>query len=143
MILLVKVVPYLNFQHSLETLAFYEKLGATDIQIVKASEPSFADSPMAGEANPDFVMNAQFNMLGERIYCSDTWGNMPIDMSGQNISIVFDLNNEDEVNAVKELEAKAKELGCTITLPLGKTEWTELFGMFDDPFGVTWVLNGE
>lgn len=59
-------------------------------------------------------------MLGERIYCSDTWGNMPIDMSGQNISIVFDLNNEDEVNAVKELEAKAKELGCTITLPLEK-----------------------
>ena len=100
MVLLVKVVPYLNFQHSLEALAFYEKLGATDIQIVKASDPSFADSPMAGEANPDFVMNAQFNMLGERIDCSDTWGNMPIDMSGQNISIVFDLNNEDEVNAV-------------------------------------------
>ncbi|RIM07845.1 VOC family protein, partial [Staphylococcus cohnii] len=29
------------------------------------------------------------------------------------------------------------------TMPLDKTEWSELYGMFNDPFGVTWMINAE
>ena len=31
--------------------------------------------------------------------------------------------------------------GGTVTMPLGKTFWSPAFGMVDDRFGVTWMVN--
>ena len=136
-------VPYLNFQYSLEALAFYEKLGATIATVTKMSDPMFADMPDEERANSEFVMNASFTIFDQLIYCSDSWGNQPVDHAGSNLCFTFDQNNDEDIAQIELLFAKAEELGCEITMPLEAVEWSERFGMFRDPFGVTWLLSGE
>ncbi|WP_153831916.1 VOC family protein [Fundicoccus ignavus] len=140
---MIRSVPYLNFQYSLEALAFYEKLGATIATVTKMSDPIFADMPEEERLNSEFVMNASFTMFDRLIYCSDSWGNQPVDHAGSNLCFTFDQNNDDDIAQIELLFAKAEELGCEITMPLEAVEWSERFGMFRDPFGVTWLLSGE
>lgn len=140
---MIRSVPYLNFQYSLEALAFYEKLGATITTVTKMSDPMFADMPDEERLNSEFVMNASFTMFDRLIYCSDSWGNQPVDHAGSNLCFTFDQNNDDDIAQIELLFAKAEELGCEITMPLEAVEWSERFGMFRDPFGVTWLLSGE
>lgn len=140
---MIRSVPYLNFQYSLEALAFYEKLGATIATVTKMSDPIFADMPEEERLNSEFVMNASFTMVDRLIYCSDSWGNQPVDHAGSNLCFTFDQNNDDDIAQIELLFAKAEELGCEITMPLEAVEWSERFGMFRDPFGVTWLLSGE
>lgn len=140
---MITTVPYLNFPNSLEALAFYDKLGATIIDIIKMSDPMFADMPKDKMRNPDFVMNASFTFFGQKIFCSDTWDNRDIDQSGSNLCFTFDQNNRDEVQQIKDLFARAEANGCTIDMPLEEAEWTDLFGSFTDPFGISWLLSGE
>lgn len=140
---MIQAVPYLNFQDSLEALAFYENLGATITSVTKMSDDMFAEMPAEEKRNPDFVMNAEFRLFGQRIYCSDSWGNQPVDHGGSNLCFTFDQSDTAEVSQIEALFAKAEELGCKISMPLGKSEWTDLFGMFTDPFGISWLLSGE
>lgn len=140
---MINSVPYLNFQNSQDALAFYETLGATNINVITMSDPMFADLPESDKSNPDFVMNASFTIFDQKIYCSDTWGNQPVDHSGSSICFTFDQKDPEDVAKIQELFATAEAKGCQISMPLGQAEWTELFGMFTDPFGVSWLLSGE
>lgn len=140
---MIQAVPYLNFQDSLEALAFYEKLGATNILVTKMSDDMFSEMPAEEKRNPDFVMNAEFRLFGQRVFCSDSWGNQPVDHAGSNLCFTFDQADPTDVSKIESLFAKAEALGCQISMPLGKSEWTDLFGMFTDPFGISWLLSGE
>lgn len=141
----MKVVPYLNFAHSKPVLAFYEKLGAENIEIVVASDEMFSDMPESERPeNPtEFVMNAEFVILDNLVYLSDTWGNQEVDHYGSNLCFTFNQNDDNEVKRVKDFFQNALDQGCETEMPLGPVEWSELFGMFKDPFGVTWMLSGE
>lgn len=140
----MKAVQYFNFQNSLAALNFYEKhLGATNIQRVSGDNEMFNDMPEEFQVPPDFTMNASFEILGERFYCSDTWKNKKIDNSGAIVTFTFDHSNEADKAAAQAFFDKAVEAGCEVTMPLGATEWSEFYGMFNDPFGVTWMINAE
>ena len=141
----MKAIPYFNFANTLEVLEFYQKLGATDIQMVLGSDEMFMEMPESQRPkNPEkFVMNAEFKMFGNKIFVSDTWDQHKADHTDSNISFVFDLNDSKEVQAVKDFFTKATELGCTIEMPLEEAEWTEMFGMIKDPFGLSWMFSGE
>lgn len=141
----MKAIPYFNFPNTKEVLAFYEKIGAKNIRILLASDEMFADmSPEMAPKDPDeFVMNAEFELFGNTIYASDSWDRRDVDHSGSNISFVFTLSNDNEVQAVKDFFDKAIENGFTVEMPLEASEWTELFGMLKDPFGLSWMFSGE
>lgn len=140
----MKAVQYFNFQNSLAALNFYEEhFGATDIQRVGGDHEMFANMPEEYQVDADFTMNASFNILGETFYCSDTWKNKKIDNSGAIVTFTFDGSNEAEKEKAKAFFDKAVEAGCEVTMPLGKTEWSDFYGMFNDPFGVTWMVNAE
>lgn len=57
------------------------------------------------------------------------------------------IGNNFSISINAESEAKAKQLfnglsqGGTITMPLDKTFWGALFGMFTDKFGIQWMVN--
>ncbi|MEY8371182.1 VOC family protein [Aerococcaceae bacterium 50-4] len=142
---MVQVVPYLNFAHSKEVLSFYEKLGAKVTGMVLANDAMFADMPEDERPkNPnEFVMNASIEVLGNQIFLSDTWGNKEVDHGGSNLSFVFDQHDENEVAQVKSFFKNAIDLGCEETMPLSPSEWSELFGMFKDPYGISWMFSGE
>lgn len=142
--LIMKAVQYFNFQNSLAALNFYEEhFGATDIQRVGGDHEMFANMPEEYQVDADFTMNASFNILGETFYCSDTWKNKKIDNSGAIVTFTFDGSNEAEKEKAKAFFDKAVAAGCEVTMPLGKTEWSDFYGMFNDPFGVTWMVNAE
>jgi PhnB protein len=141
----MKVIPYLNFAHSIEVLDFYEKLGAEDINIVYGSDDMFAGVPedQIPENASEFIMNASFKVFDNLIYLSDNFGNREVDYSGSNICFTFDQNDDAEVTKAKDFFQNALDNGCQVTLPLSETEWSSIFGMFVDPFGLTWMFNGE
>lgn len=141
-----KAIVYLNTNRANEMLDFYqEHFGAKIISKTMGDDPMFAgsgeDMQMPAEMAKDFVMNAEFEILGQSFMASDTWGKEEIDNTGANVCFTFDGSNEEEVSQAKDFYQKAIEAGCEITMPLGETEWTKLFAMFDDPFGVSWMLS--
>lgn len=140
----MKAIQYFNFQNSLAALNFYEKnLGATNINRVGGDHEMFRDLPEEYQVDADFTMNAAFEIMGETFYCSDTMKNKKIDNSGAIVAFNFDYNNEQEREKAIAFFNKAVEGGCVATMALGETEWSPLYGLFNDPFGVTWMVNAE
>lgn len=103
----------------------------------------FTDMPEEFQVDKNFTMNASFKVLGETFYCSDTWKNKKIDNSGAIVTFTFDHSNEADKQQAIDFFNNAIAAGCEEAMPLGKTEWSELYGMFNDPFGVTWMINDE
>lgn len=141
-----KAIVYLNTNRANEMLDFYqEHFDAKILSKVMGDDAMFADSAedmqMPAGMAKDFVMNAEFEILGQSLMVSDTWGKREIDNTGANVCFTFDGNHPEEVARAKEFYHKAEAAGCEITMPLGETEWTSLFAMFDDPFGISWMLS--
>lgn len=140
----MKTIQYFNFQNSLAALNFYEQhLGATNINRVGGDHEMFRDLPEEYQVDADFTMNAAFEILGQTFYCSDTMKNKKIDNSGAIVAFNFDYNNVEEREKAIAFFNKAVEGGCIATMPLGETEWSPLYGLFNDPFGVTWMINAK
>ena len=72
---------------------------------------------------------------------SDSWGQHEVNNEGISVCFTFDGNNEEDVKKVKDFYHKVIEVGCKEVMPLGQTEWSKLYGYFNDPFGVTWMIN--
>lgn len=145
---MIKAVQYFNYSNALEALEFYEKnFDAVINTKIMASDPKFAagldEMGMSAEDAETFVMNAEFEVLGQRFMASSTWQHKDIDNSGAIITFVFDSNNEEELNAVTNLYNKAVEAGCRVDMKLGPTEWTRYFASFKDPYGINWMISGE
>lgn len=140
----MKTIQYFNFKNSLAALNFYEQhLGAVNIHRVGGDDEMFKDMPEEYQVDGDFTMHATFEILGQTFYCSDTWKNKKIDNSGAIVTFTFDYNNEDERQQAVTFFENAINGGCVATMELGQTEWSPLYGMFNDPFGVTWMISAE
>lgn len=143
-----KAVTYLNTNRASEMLAFYEdKFGAKIISKIMGDNEMFAgsseDMQMPAEMAKDFVMNAEFEILGQTFMVSDSWGKREINNEGANVCFTFDCNNESEVAQAQSFYQSAVDAGCEIVMPMGATEWTKMYAMFNDPFGVTWMVSAN
>lgn len=143
---MIQAVAYLNSNRANEMLDFYEKdFGAVIKSKIMADDEMFAgsgeDMKMPQNMARDFVMNAEFEILGQKFMVSDSWGKQEVNNQGANICFQFDGNNLEEVGKLESFYHRALEAGCKVQMPLGPTEWTRLFAMFDDPFGITWMLS--
>lgn len=56
---------------------------------------------------------------------------------GNNFSISLNADNEDEAKRL----FSALSAGGKVSMPLEKTFWGALFGMFVDKFGIQWMVN--
>lgn len=139
---------YFNFSNALEALEFYEKnFGARVIGKSMADDDMFRDSleemGMSEEEARTFVMNAEFEILGQHFMASSTWGQKEIDNEGASLCFIFDGEDAEAVNQAKDFYNGAVKAGCQVDMELGPTEWTELFGSIRDPYGITWMLSAE
>ncbi|MFE9042616.1 VOC family protein [Streptomyces sp. NPDC012421] len=93
-----------------------------------------------GEAPPGFEDKIMHGMLetpaGFTLMASDTPPGMDY-TPGNNISV--SVSGEDE-NELRGYWTKLSERG-TVTVPLEKQMWGDIFGMCVDEFGVTWMVN--
>jgi PhnB protein len=133
----MKLNPYLNFDgNAEEAVNFYkEALGAEVPMLTR-----FGESPMpSGDDEKNRIMHARIVFGDNIIMISDTMKGRSDFSTKGNIQLSIGLDDEAKTHEIfNKLSA-----GGTVTMPLAKQFWGAIFGMFQDKFGVNWMLNCE
>jgi len=132
----MQVQPYLTFGGRCEeAFAFYgEKLGATVTFMIRQKEAP-AGGPPVPPGWEEKIMHANLQIGESQIMASDGMPGQPAVFSGFSLSL--------DPRTVEEAQRLFDGLsdGGKVLMPLQKTFWTEGFGMVQDRFGVSWMLN--
>jgi PhnB protein len=129
------IIPYLNFDNNCEeAMTFYQKCLGGHLFIQKVKETPMKDQMPPG--NDDSVIHSYLELeKGVEIAGSDMMG-QPFNRG--NASGVT-LNTDDETLA-KEWFTNLSE-GGQVTMDLQSTFWAKQFGMLNDKYGVSWMIN--
>ena len=126
--------PYLSFRDTArEAMDFYQSVFGGELTRSTFGEFHASDDP----AEQDKIMHSQLiTDNGLALMASDTPNNMDY-TEGTNYSV--SLSGEDEA----ELRGYWEKLseGGTVTMPLNQAPWGDAFGMCQDKFGVSWLVN--
>lgn len=128
------IQPYLFFNGRCEeALEFYR--GATGAVVGMLMRYRESPEPCEGLAPgwEDKVMHASFQIGGSMLMASDGCGDGD---PFKGFSLSLTLTTEEEA----EHCFAALSEGGSITMPLGKTFWSPLFGMLTDRFGLGWMV---
>jgi PhnB protein len=129
------VTTYLNFRgNAREAMTFYRSvLGGT------LNLSTFKDFGMpVGEGEEDLVMHSQIDGdAGPILMGSDVPSHMGY-TTGENTFSVS-LSGDDEETLTRWFTALGE--GGTVSQPLEKAPWGDSFGMLQDRFGVSWLVN--
>ena len=126
--------PYLNFRgNAREAMEFYEGVFGGKLNV-----STFADyHPASDPSENDLVMHADLEgPEGIRFMAADT----PIKMEyrpGTNFSMSLSGDDEAELRGYFDKLAD----GGSVTMPLEKAPWGDTFGMCNDRFGISWLVN--
>lgn len=126
--------PYLSFsENARAAMEFYKTVFGGKLTLTTFKEANAPVDP--GEEN-----NVMHSMLeaenGIVFMASDTPKHMGF-KPGASISMSLSGDNEDELRGYWNGLAN----GGTITMPLAKAPWGDTFGMVNDKFGITWMVN--
>jgi PhnB protein len=132
----MRIEPYLLFNGRCEeALAFYNRtIGASTTMLMRFDE---SPEPSSMHLPPNWgrkVMHSSVQVGYTRFMASDGMGHEPIKFTGFNLSITAD----DAAHAKRLFDALSDD--GQVFMPLGKTFWSECFGMLTDKFGVTWMI---
>jgi PhnB protein len=134
----ISLNPYLTFDgNTKEAVHFYEKaLGGTVMGIMTFGDmPADPNHPLTDDMK-DRVMHAHLKVGDADLMFSDTFPGMPY-QPGDTVQIV--IHPREEARA-REIFA-ALEDGGQVVMPLQKTDWSPLYGIVKDKFGVTFQVN--
>jgi PhnB protein len=124
--------PYLSFKdNARQAMEFYQSVFGGELHMTTFGEGGSAEDP----SESDKIMHAMLEG-GISFMASDTPSSMPYE-SGANVSMSLSGDNEPELRGYYE---KLSADG-TVTMPLEKAPWGDFFGMFDDQFGISWMVN--
>ncbi|WP_066297291.1 VOC family protein [Bacillus sp. FJAT-29937] len=130
--------PYLFFNGNTgEAVQFYEKaLGGKVMGITTFGDmPADPNYPLSDDMK-NRVMHAHLKVGDADLMFSDTYDGMPY-QPGETVQIA--VHPKEEARA-REIFA-ALEDGGQVIVPLHKTDWTPLYGMVKDKFGVNFHIN--
>lgn len=133
---MVLINPYLNFAGKTEeAFKFYQSVFGTKLSLVRFKDlPGNAGVP---ENEKEKIMHASLP-IGDKntLMATDTVDSMKLEV-GNNYYVSLNVDNESEAkNYFDKLSAGGK-----IEMELTKTDWSPLFGMFKDKFGIQWMVN--
>jgi PhnB protein len=126
--------PYLNFRTTAkEAMAFYQTVFGGEL-----TSSTFADFNMEVEpSEKDLIMHSQLTTpAGFVLMGSDTPSHMDF-TPGTNFSVSISGDDETEIHGYWDKLAE----GAIVTQPLEKAPWGDSFGMLNDRFGVSWLVN--
>ncbi|SFX64953.1 MULTISPECIES: VOC family protein [unclassified Pseudomonas] len=132
----MKIIPYLGFNgHCKEAFALYKEVLGGEVFSM-----SFADAPQEAGVpkDPDMILHACLTVGDFSIMASDCPPGQPF-QKPQGVTISLN------VDSVAEAERLFHGLsaGGNVQMPLAKTFWAERFAMFEDRFGIAWMVNCE
>ena len=129
-----KLNPYLNFKdNTREAMEFYKGVFGGKLDINTFSDYNASPDPSEADKVMHSVLESE---TGITFMAADTPNSMEY-KPGTNFSMSLSGENENELRGYFE---KLSE-GGTVTMPLEKAAWGDTFGMVQDRFGVSWLVN--
>lgn len=126
--------PYLNFRDTArEAMEFYHSVFGGELSTSSFAEFQASDDP----AEQDKIMHSTLETGGGLVLMAADTPNRVEYTPGNNFSI--SLSGEDETE-LRGYWDKLSE-GGTVSMPLDKAPWGDVFGMCVDKYGVSWLVN--
>jgi PhnB protein len=125
--------PYLNFDgDARQALEFYQGVFGGELTLSTFGDLGMADGPDTAK-----IMHGQLETdAGYTIMAADVPSHMEYKpAAGFSVSL-----SGDDGDALRGYFAKLAE-GGTVGMPLDKQVWGDEFGMCDDQFGISWLVN--
>jgi PhnB protein len=126
--------PYISFKdNTRQAMEFYQSVFGGKLDMNTFKEFNASEDP----AEDNKIMHAMLVAEnGITFMAADTPNSMEYDPGS---SISMSLSGSDEAQLRGYFEKLSA--GGTITMPLEQAPWGDHFGMLDDKFGVTWMVN--
>ncbi len=134
----MKVEAYLGFNGRCEeAVRFYERaLGAKVEMMMRYREaPDPAPPGMLPPGSEEKIMHCSFRIGETTVMATDDMRSQGARLEGFSLAITL----MAETDADRVFNALAD--GGKVIMPLGKTFWSPRFGMLQDRFGVSWMVN--
>ncbi|PTT68224.1 VOC family protein [Arthrobacter sp. HMWF013] len=127
--------PYLGFRdNAREALTFYQSVFGGELALSTFGEFQASEDP----AETEKIMHGMLTTpTGLVLMGSDTPNSMEAS-TGSSISISLSGDDEAELRGYWD---KLAGDGGTVTVPLEKAPWGDIFGMCTDRFGTAWLVN--
>ena len=126
--------PYLSFRdNAREAMEFYKTVFGGKLEMQTFKEYHASQDPSEDNKIMHAVLTADNSIV---FMASDTPNSMEY-RTGTNMSMSLSGDNEAELRGYYE----KLSAGGTIGMPLEKAPWGDIFGMFTDKFGVSWLVN--
>lgn len=135
--MIVKLNSYISFKdNAKEAMEFYQSVFGGEISSNTFEEFASDEMPVA-EGDKQKIMHSYLKgEKGVELMAADTPTGTEY-MEGARISLT--LNGDDE-ETLRGYWNKLAE-GGTITMPLEKAPWGDIFGMLTDKFGINWMVD--
>ena len=127
---------FINFDGNCrEALNFYTGVFCLEMptHIMTYGENPHGD---ADNTNADRILYASLPIFGSNVMFSDCPENSGF-VRGTNIALTLGTSDEAEITRL----CNAFAYGGSVQMPLGKTFFSELYGMVTDKFGITWQIS--
>lgn len=128
--------PYINFDNrAREAMEFYQSVLGGELSLNTYGEFNASEDP--GEQ--DKIMHAQLKTEDGMVFmAADTPNGMPYNgISGISLSITGSKADEEKLRGYWD----GLQAGGQLIMPLEPQVWGDVFGMFADKYGVTWMVN--
>lgn len=127
--------PYLGFRdNAREAMNFYQSVFGGELTLSTFAEFQASDDP----AEAGKIMHAMLTTAhGMVLMGADTPNSMEFS-PGSSISISLSGDDEAELRGYFE---KLSGNGGSVTVPMDRAPWGDIFGMCTDPFGIAWLVN--
>lgn len=132
----MKIIPYLTFNgRCKEAFALYQQVLGGEVFSM-----SFADAPEEAGVpkDPDMILHACLTVGGFSLMASDCPPGQPF-QKPQGVSISLNVDSAAEAERLFQ----GLSAGGNVQMPLATTFWAERFAMFEDRFGIAWMVNYE
>ncbi|GAB4009615.1 VOC family protein [Nocardioides ultimimeridianus] len=124
--------PYISFRDDARpAMDFYHRIFGGELNV-----STFGDMGMTGDG-ADLVMHAMLETpAGFTLMAADTPPHMEFSAGSQ---ISASVSGDDEAELRGYWDGLSE--GGTVTVPLEKQVWGDVFGMVTDRFGIAWMVN--
>jgi PhnB protein len=138
---MAQINPYLNFNGNCEeAFNFYKSVFGGEFPMVSR----FKDMPPAegksvSPVDGEKIMHVSLPISKETVLMgSDVGGEWAENIvEGSNVQLSINVDSEEEAGRI----FNGLSAGGQVKMPLEKTFWGALFGMFTDRFGIHWMVN--